>query len=601
MSQPWWQRIFQWRPSGSRARRRAKRGRDLAFRPQVRALEGRLVPSVFTWTGGAGAGKPAWSRDMNWTTEVGGKEVHKAPPANGNDTALVFPAGAQQLTNTDNIPNLKINSLTFEGQGYVLNGEQAIDFGKKGNTSTRILTEGGAGKDILNVRTISNQVPIFFLDVGKGTTLEVASTIAGNGFFFKFGDGTLLLSGKADNSYGGETILKVGTLLVGKDKALGTSKLELRGGIIAAVGDKRRLSNDVRIGGPVIIAGENPLTFTGSLTTTAADKGTIALTVTDKARAYFTGVIKGRLNSAEPIDLIKNGPGKLVLAGENSYTGITKLEDGELVVGNDLALGRSELVIKSGTFASLFDNEELAKDGKVFTLNNKIVLEGNVTIGGRHTLVLTGEVVLRADITLTVDDTKPTTFSGKIAQEGGIRRLTKAGAGVLVLAGTNTYTGATTVKKGVLEVNGRQAKASDVKVEDEGTLGGTGTVPGKVDVEGTLRPGPEEGAGSLRIGSLTFSEKAPSYKAVLNPNVLDSGHGEGVVRAGAVDLSKTKLAFVSGAKFTVAVGDRVPLLTAPGGITGEFMNQAKGSEVTINSQVFQVLYEKKAVILKRIK
>jgi hypothetical protein len=47
MSQSWWQRFRQWRPSSSLAQRRVKRGRDLAFRPRVRELEGRLAPAMF--------------------------------------------------------------------------------------------------------------------------------------------------------------------------------------------------------------------------------------------------------------------------------------------------------------------------------------------------------------------------------------------------------------------------------------------------------------------------------------------------------------------------------------------------------------------------
>jgi hypothetical protein len=88
---------------------------------------------------------------------------------------------------------------------------------------------------------------------------------------------------------------------------------------------------------------------------------------------------------------------------------------------------------------------------------------------------------------------------------------------------------------------------------------------------------------------------------VLRPEAAGSGHGEGVVRAGAVDLSKTELVLDRGAKFTAQVDDRVRLLRAPGGVQGAFSNQPAGSHVTFNDQVFAVLYEKTAVVLKRTK
>ena len=73
----------------------------------------------------------------------------------------------------------------------------------------------------------------------------------------------------------------------------------------------------------------------------------------------------------------------------------------------------------------------------------------------------------------------------------GFGSLTKNGAGVLVLGGTCTYTGNTTVSGGIMQVNGSLSTASVVTVQGGGTLGGNGVIGGPVTLQpgATLAPG----------------------------------------------------------------------------------------------------------------
>jgi fibronectin-binding autotransporter adhesin len=64
-------------------------------------------------------------------------------------------------------------------------------------------------------------------------------------------------------------------------------------------------------------------------------------------------------------------------------------------------------------------------------------------------------------------------LNGVVAGSGG---LVKSGAGVLILAGSNTYSGVTLVSNGILQVNG--SIHSSVTASGTGTLAGTGTVYG---------------------------------------------------------------------------------------------------------------------------
>jgi len=102
--------------------------------------------------------------------------------------------------------------------------------------------------------------------------------------------------------------------------------------------------------------------------------------------------------------------------------------------------------------------------------------------------------------TITVQSTAPISGSGN---------LTKAGAGWLVLAGTNSYTGGTLVSAGTMLVNG-VLQASPATVGYGATLGGAGSISGTVTVQsgGVLLAGNTNQTGTLTIGTLTLGDSA---------------------------------------------------------------------------------------------
>jgi autotransporter-associated beta strand protein len=61
-------------------------------------------------------------------------------------------------------------------------------------------------------------------------------------------------------------------------------------------------------------------------------------------------------------------------------------------------------------------------------------------------------------------------MNGDITETGGSRSLTKAGPGTLVISGTNTYTGDTTVNGGVLAVDGSSIADTNTLVIDGGQV-----------------------------------------------------------------------------------------------------------------------------------
>jgi autotransporter-associated beta strand protein len=135
--------------------------------------------------------------------------------------------------------------------------------------------------------------------------------------------------------------------------------------------------------------------------------------------------------------------------------------------------------------------------------------------------------------------------------------LVKAGAGTLVLSGTNTYDGNTTVSNGILLVNGSITSGATV---NGGTLAGSGTIGGTVTVNagGTLAAGSAlNGIGTLTLtGNLTLNgtvlvnldkSQAPSNSLFVVSGVLANANGA----ATTLIVSNLGPALVAGDKFTV--------------------------------------------------
>lgn len=108
--------------------------------------------------------------------------------------------------------------------------------------------------------------------------------------------------------------------------------------------------------------------------------------------------------------------------------------------------------------------------------------------------------------TLNRDDT----ISGIISGNGG--SLEKVGTGTLTLTGDNTWTGTTSVEQGVLLVNGNQQTATgDISVAANSSLGGNGTMGGKVTVadDGHIAAGADlNSVGTFTVGGLELSQNS---------------------------------------------------------------------------------------------
>jgi len=189
----------------------------------------------------------------------------------------------------------------------------------------------------------------------------------------------------------------------------------------------------------------------GALAIWASDGSTL------NTDAGVTTTIGSVIRDGAGDSLRKAGAGTVVLTGTNTYSGGTALLGGTMSISDDANLGAASggLTFAGGTLQSTGANVAMDRD---------IALLGNGTIDVTDSNILASE--------------------GNISGVGG---LTKSGSGLLVLGGTNTYTGATHIAEGVLASLGGIADGSALTVdggaqlallgnETIGSLAGAGNV-----------------------------------------------------------------------------------------------------------------------------
>ncbi|MHB1077982.1 MAG: autotransporter domain-containing protein [Prosthecobacter sp.] len=144
---------------------------------------------------------------------------------------------------------------------------------------------------------------------------------------------------------------------------------------------------------------------------------------------------------------------------------------------------------------------------------------GLVPLGG----LSVGSAVDLAGQALTVDGTNNTTISGAISDTVVGGSLVKNGLGTLLLSGTNTFTGTTTVNQGILQLQNGAAIADTSAV--------TVTAPGSLDLLTSETIGSLAGSGDTTLNANTLTtggdNTSTTYSGVL------SGVGGSLVKNGA--------------------------------------------------------------------
>jgi len=358
---------------------------------------------------------------------------------------------------------------------------------------------GAVGAD----STVTFQNPIALgtssrtIQVNKGGTIPQDGVISGvlssgvNGGITKSGLGTLTLSGT--NTYTGPTTISQGTLRV---SSIGN------GGEAGNIGQATSDAGNLVFDGDVI--GQSTLLYYSSFAASTDRNFTINNTKTaifdvysSNANSPITLEMSGSA-AATSGAIVKKGIGKLLLSGSNQYTGATTVIAGTLIIGHQYALGTIDGSTTVASGATLQIQGGISVGNEALTLNGLGYQDiggalrssdGNNTYAGLLTLGSATRINSDGDInTLNLTNTSTITGAGNALTVGGdgVTRidsvigtgtgtLTKDGTGTLILTGASTFTGATKVSTGTLQLGngadtGSLAAASPITIEVNGTL-----------------------------------------------------------------------------------------------------------------------------------
>jgi autotransporter-associated beta strand protein len=391
---------------------------------------------TLTWTGASLSNPTLWSVSGNWSPSF--------VPADGD--ALIFPGSAFTTTSFNDLTNLHVFSITFNGSsGSTLNGnsiflDSAItcnhSAGRARVNFDLTFTSGGGTfytisdgyLDIEQNVFLSNNQILYLYPLNasaSGTNIEIHGIITGNGGLTKIGNGDAHLLGVWPNEYTGPTSVQAGKLHLSKSGVTAiSSSLTIGFNPVAFPSVIDHASGQYP---PVIeVAISNGLwnfNFTASVTNLTLLHGFVTgsglmsllsdLKVLEETGAgvsemdcsvylgnetrtidvgtlvdfTLNGTVIGPGLPTNSPGIIKKGFGNLFLGNPNSYFGPTLIQRGEVWVTYDGGLGSS-----SGADAgTTVTGGRLVLDG--LGTSEPLVMAGG-TLGFYGTCALNGSLVL---------------------------------------------------------------------------------------------------------------------------------------------------------------------------------------------------------------
>ncbi len=515
-----------------------------------------------------------------------------------------------------------VGSLRMDG-GAVTNGILDLFGNVTVPTSSQIIAEVILGQP----------APITFAVTNPLATLQINGGISGPGGVNKTGAGTLTFVGSDANTYTGGTTVRGGVLALNKTGGLAiqgtslvigdssdgnasdtvrlmapdqlsgvdvtinrTGLLDLNGFAEIMPGNLTLIGGTVQTGGGLLhlfhdltaVADSQLLSFF-----TAQISGNVFLepgthTFTINHGGFFFGV---------PVDLVvdavisgsgsitKTGAGALELDGANTYTGSTTINNGELVVGNNAALGSASPGTTVNDPGCILMPGGISVSSEPLTLNSSASNPG-VLFGAGTSNFWGANVFLNRTSHIGVDTNSVLNLGGAIIGPAG---LIKEDDGELIFSGSssNSFGGTTTVNGGTLFLNKLGvdfAVPGDLIIGDG--LGGTNAdvVFYSFDQIDDSSHVIINSSGALSVGSDTIGSVAGSG----NLEILNTGS----LRTGGNNASTVLSGVLSGGGTLTKRGTGTFMLNANNTYTGDTTVEAgtlavngsqAGSDVTVLS------------------
>ncbi|HEV8269083.1 MAG TPA: autotransporter-associated beta strand repeat-containing protein [Thermoanaerobaculia bacterium] len=590
-----------------------RRGILVAVTVAVASVATRASAASHTWSG-AGA-NANWSTAANWS--AGG-----APAMAETNVVLVFPASPQAYLASNDVSGLQVTSVTISDNGYVISGNAVT-------LSNAITVDAPAPSDISWAIPIAFPSALSVAVTASGTFFTMSGALSG-GALAKTGAGELILSGA--NTYTGATNVNGGTLTVANSNALGGAAtgttvasgavvtiksgtagisipepLTLNGSGIGGTGALRALDGDDSWSGPIVL-------------------NTADATIGDVPPGFLrlTGTLSG------PGGLTTAGPGNIIFEGQgdNSYAGPTLVLPDSVLSADQVGIAIPGNLTVQGAFIESGSNQ-LATTSNLSVTNVGVTPEFDLAIGNQQTiasLTLTGgnvslatslaTLTLNGNVTTLAADSSSEIFGpGHLALGAAPRTFTvadgpadddlivdavitgaglgivKAGPGRMVLTGSNTYSGATTVNAGTLVVNGSQP-FSNVTVNSGGTLGGSGTVRNITgNSGGVVSPGSSPGI--LSAGPLVTLGSGSTLAVEIDGTTAGALYDR-LSASGTATITGCTLLVLLG--YSPAMGDSFTILQATT-VTGTFASLPEGATLCAGGVTLTIHYTAATVTL----
>ena len=491
------------------------------------ALAGCIFPAVllglsdpasattYTWTKDSAATQD-WTTSGNWATSGTFASANDATLQIFSDITTALNPGNNLIIT--NVPNITLNTLTLNGKGAGATGATNVTLGTSANNwtfdgvSPTINLIGVAGTQALNYTVAPSLILNQNLTVqGAGTAgFTFSGNISGTGGLTKAGASILTLSGS--NSFSGSTAVNAGTVIVSGTNALaGTSsvtvansaKLQLQPGAVVTGKSVSIIGsgNGTNLAGALRETGDGYALWAGGVVVTGACR-IGAERVSTSGTLEISGVISGASGNAVTY---RNVGGAVYLTGANTYLGQTQIFGAyatDFVAVNSI----KDVGVASSLGAQATGNAAIQLGNGANTAWLKYIGTGDTTnrvidlfaTTATTTLDQSGTGPLKFTSNFTATGTGSKTFvltgatvgtgelAGAVVDNNGsnITSLTKNGAGLWILSGTNTYTGTTTVSAGTLEisstaalpgatVNGRYSVANGATLAVQNSVGDT--------------------------------------------------------------------------------------------------------------------------------